>query len=206
MPMDDVRNATGACKPPPQYASLSYASPVIFPFPPWRIVLERRPGTCDLYGSPRVCRDFANGQHFEPEWHVREAIASLLLMCQSRPCNTLDIGMSTGYFTAAMASLGASVVAIERSRDMIDAFEKTKIVNCWADDRVRLVWGAIGIDVEPGATFADRGRDLGRPLSNGWGERSRVHRSVPMVEFGSLVAGKELALIKMDIDSIEARK
>ena len=25
---------------------------------------------------------------------------------------------------------------------MIDAFEKTKAVNCWGDERVELIWGA----------------------------------------------------------------
>ena len=98
-----------ACSPPESAASLAYSAPQTFPFPPWRIVLERTPGTCDLYGSPRICRDFSNGAHFEPEWHVREAIASLLLECHRRPCHAMDIGMSTGYFTAAMASLGACV-------------------------------------------------------------------------------------------------
>ena len=40
-----------ACKAPPADVALTYAAPRYFPFPPFRIALETKPGLCDL-GAP----------------------------------------------------------------------------------------------------------------------------------------------------------
>ena len=73
------RAAASGCEPDPAAYALSYQAPPSWPFPPWRIVLETRPGTCNLYGSPEVCRKFSSGDSYEPKFHVRDAIASVLL-------------------------------------------------------------------------------------------------------------------------------
>ena len=76
-----------------------------------------------------------------------QVIASLLLGCDARPCHSIDIGMSTGYFTAAMASLGSNVTSIERSTDMVAAFRQTSKLNCW-EHRVKLLNAAVGLGVK----------------------------------------------------------
>ena len=94
--------------------------------------METKPGTCDLYRGKKICRDFSAGNHSEPEFIVREVIASFLNGCDGpRDCTALDVGMSTGYFTGMMAAMGARVTSVERSTDMVEAFKDTIKANCW---------------------------------------------------------------------------
>ena len=78
----------GTCRPEPELLELSYPAPRHFPFPPWRIVLETVPRTCNLYGSPRICRDFSSGDHYEPEWMVREVCDALLPSLTAGDCTS----------------------------------------------------------------------------------------------------------------------
>ena len=62
----------------------SYLLPVVYPFRPWRLVMElNAPGSCDLYRKPSFCNLVAAGRLFEPEFHVREVIASTLHGCDA---------------------------------------------------------------------------------------------------------------------------
>ena len=194
-------HSTDVCSPPADALARSYAAPRRFPFPPWRLVLETKPGTCNLYGSRRICHDFSSGDHFEPEFHVREAIASHLLHCNTKPCRALDIGMSTGYMSAMMAALGAHVTSVERQSDMIAAYEETAKVNCWTD-RVSLINALVGYDVSPRATYNDPGRDMGRPLSDGYGDKRQLPK-IPIVDIETLLTNKWFDFVKIDIDSID---
>ena len=77
----------------------SYLLPAYFPFPPSiRLVMERVSGTCDLYSPHRsFCHSVSAGKSFEPEYHVREAIASFLSGCDRRPCAAVDLGANNGW-------------------------------------------------------------------------------------------------------------
>ncbi|CAG9462674.1 unnamed protein product [Pedinophyceae sp. YPF-701] len=56
-----------------------------WPFPPFWLAMETEPGTCNKYSyqGPETCERMAHGLDFEPEWHVREVLASMLLQCSS---------------------------------------------------------------------------------------------------------------------------
>ena len=99
--------------------------PKRFPFPPIRLVMEMRPGTCDLYGKPEFCQLFSQDKHFEPEYHIKEVIASFLDGCHARPCAAVEFGANNGWFTAYMLSLGATVLALEPQADMAQAVSRT---------------------------------------------------------------------------------
>jgi len=139
---------------------------------------------------------------------VRDAIGSILLCCQNvhadqRPCHALDFGMNTGYFTAAMASLGARVVAVEAAPDHVDAFEQTKRVNCW--EHTVEVHNAFLSLLQP--IPKGRMRQSGipmRPLSWDFGEVVNVS-AVPLVDPQKFLfmAGGSWDLIKIDMESID---
>ena len=85
----------------PELFQRAYLLPPHFPYPPIRLVMEREPGKCDLYlPEKRFCRSMEHGNTFEPEYHVREAIASFLDGCHRRRCAAVDLGANNGWFTA----------------------------------------------------------------------------------------------------------
>ena len=99
------------------------------------------PGSCDLYArkASHFCCAIGHGRGgvAEPELHVTEAIASVLINCNrrsaSRPCRALDLGANNGWMSAHMMQLGAHVTAVEPSPDLSRALNETADVNCWAD-------------------------------------------------------------------------
>ena len=95
--------------------------------------MESTPGTCDFYpNNPTFCARFAEDKEFEPEYHVREAIASFLIDCSRRPCFAVDLGANNGWFTSLMLSLGAHVTAVEPQSDFAQAIRETGVLNCWS--------------------------------------------------------------------------
>ena len=177
--------------------------PQFFPFPPWRIVLEEEAGTCDMFGGGNTCIDFSEGRLFEPEYHVREVVASFLYDCCHRECYSIDIGSNIGYFAGAMAALGSSVVAIERQTDLLDSFAGTACINGWSN-RVTALNAWIGIDAKPGEVReVNVNSDLGRPISAGAALTRRQEKILPVLNIKDFVVGKSVDLIKIDIDSIE---
>ena len=98
----------------PDLLARSYAIPRRFPFPAdIRLVMEATAGRCDLYRNTTFCRAFEADEHFEPEYHVREALASFVDGCYQRHCAAIDLGANAGWFAALMLSLGAHVLAVE---------------------------------------------------------------------------------------------
>ena len=53
-------------------------APTTDPEPPVRLVMETRPGTCDLFADHDFCRSFASDRTSDPEPYVREALISFL--------------------------------------------------------------------------------------------------------------------------------
>ena len=128
--------------PASPFYNLSYPLPNWFPFPAGhRMVMETVPGTCDLLwdgGTPAPCAAFGARRSYEPDPHVREAIASVLHGCAH--CACIDVGANIGVMTALMASLGSSVVSVEPQLDLAEALKKTVALNGW-DNRVRVLAG-----------------------------------------------------------------
>jgi FkbM family methyltransferase len=192
------------CKNASSFLQRSYPFPQFFPFPPWRIVLEEEPGTCDMFGGGDTCKIFSEGKQFEPEYHVREVIASFLTGCTFRKCLAVDIGANIGYFAGAMAALGSHVIAIERQTDLIESFEGTVCINGW-QDRAQTLNAWIGINSPKGEQANVPEGDLGRPISGGKALTRRQKPVLPVVNIKDLIAGQNVDFIKIDIDSIEGQ-
>lgn len=186
---------------------LWYFTPDYFPFPRSKIVMERTPGSCDLFwskgtsdGSP--CKRFAERMTYEPDPHVREVIASTVLGCSRKNCTCIDIGANIGYFTVFMASLGCTVDAIEPQIDLAEALIKTAIVNGWSE-RV-FVHGGL-------ASFQKEKRDqksthmFGSAWRMAWDKKINVTWWFPryvMVK-DILLQASPVQLVKVDTDSVD---
>ena len=110
----------------------SYRMPSRFPFPSIRLVMEAEPGTCNLYRDSEFCSRFSSGRDFEPEYHVKEAVASFLTGCHLRACPTIDLGANNGWVSSYMLSLGAPVLSVEPQADFAAALRDSAALNCWA--------------------------------------------------------------------------
>lgn len=111
---------------------LSYPLPVHWPYGPINLVMERNPGTCDLYRDHRFCCELSRDDEHSIERHVRDAIASVLVGCERRSCRAIDLGANNGWMTAYMLSLGAHTIAVEPQADFAAAIEATAHANCWS--------------------------------------------------------------------------
>jgi len=85
------------------------------------------------------------GQHFLINRHVLERIVETATL---EPADTvLEIGPGSGVLTRALAQTGASVVAIERDRAMLDVLDETvgglPHVRIVSGDALRVDWGAL---------------------------------------------------------------
>lgn len=155
-----------------------------------------------MFGGGDTCERFSAGELFEPEYHVREMIASFLYDCRQRSCVAVDIGANIGYFAGAMASLGASVIALERQTDLIESFAATCCLNGWSQT-VQTINAWVGVNSPPGHTMSVPDGDLGRPISAGAALTRRQKKVLPVVNLKDLIGGKTIDLLKIDIDSIE---
>jgi hypothetical protein len=106
----------------------SYTLQARWPFDPFHLIMETQPGTCDLYRLPTQCCMYM-GDYREPEIHVRQALASLLMHCVHRSpdnlCRSVDLGANNGWFTAMMLQLGSRVLSIEPQVDFARAIRET---------------------------------------------------------------------------------
>ena len=196
------------CKPPKALLDRSYAFREHYPIPAFRLVLERAKGTCDLQkiGHPEFCRALANGNFFEPEFHVREVFTSFLAGCGLKDCYSIDLGSNTGYTAAYMAAMGSKVVAVEPQPFLAEALTESAKVNCWD---VEVKNGFITHDDAKKGTSINVGSTV-----NGWRpvcwdvnpsvclRRTGVN-TLPLVGISDLVRGKKVDMVKVDIDSID---
>ena len=122
----------------PSLLNRSYTLEPRWPFDAWHLVMElETPGSCDLYSThARFFCCAVAGKYFEPERHVREAIASFLHGCHRRQCRSVDIGANNGWMTAYMLLLGSHVVSVEPQPDLAAAVKQTAELNCWASRSV----------------------------------------------------------------------
>eukprot|EP00930_Biecheleria_cincta_P092679 TRINITY_DN8268_c0_g2_i3.p1 TRINITY_DN8268_c0_g2~~TRINITY_DN8268_c0_g2_i3.p1 ORF type:complete len:386 (-),score=41.51 TRINITY_DN8268_c0_g2_i3:26-1183(-) len=207
----DEQSALGFCGGK-DLLSRSYLLPSRFPFPPIRLVMEWIPGTCDFYTS-NFCSALEEDRHFEPDYTVREAIASFLDGCHWRVCRTLDLGANNGWMSAYMLSMGAHVLAVEPQPDLVEGLKATIALNCW-ERRGKVLRGFV--DAHPGS----QGQ---RPVSKfHWREGGQLQdNAFPIVDVMPLDkvieaaasmatpedlspgADLEIELVKMDADAPE---
>lgn len=179
----------------------SYLMPKRFPFPPIRLVMEKTPGSCDFYISRNFCKMLEADAHFEPEYHVKEVIASFLVGCHYKECMAIDLGANNGWMTAYMLSLGAHVISAEPQADLAGGVRATVELNCWSSRSK--VFNAF-ISADPGANGTKKDGGL-------WRAGGRVTKStekgnsVPMVPLDEvlLMRGNHIHFIKMDADGPE---
>eukprot|EP00392_Amoebophrya_sp_AT5.2_P011742 g11827.t1 len=122
--------------------------------------METVPGTCNVFLSPHLCREWSEGKAFEFDPHNREAMASVLHDCYYRlfesvsggggehhgPCLVVDVGANIGMFTGLAASLGAYVLAFEPQSDLTNALKKSVLVNKGWRKRVKVFPGFATFD------------------------------------------------------------
>ncbi|CAK0895087.1 unnamed protein product, partial [Prorocentrum cordatum] len=146
----------------------SYLMPKRFPFPPIRLVMETASKTCDFYKDRDFCRAFSEDRNFEPEQHVKSALASFLDGCHSRECAAIDLGGNNGWMSAYMYSLGANpVYTVEPAADLAQALRDTITLNCWKGRGEVITGFAIaGSESLNGALPAWLPKNM--PADNGW--------------------------------------
>jgi FkbM family methyltransferase len=197
-----------------KYANLSYAFPKFFPMPPAKIVLETESRQCDLFGGPQVCLDFSDGLHFEPEYHVREAVLSFLSTCLHRDdCLSIDIGANIGQFSIMMAALGSRVIAVEGQIALATALQRSAEVNCFQDSLV--VHNAyIDLDESKHGLRQYHDGSGGRPIMAGHPASTyhqqneecctKVFGEINTIAWKTLLLqSRNIDFIKIDIDSFE---
>ena len=200
------------CTPPSADLLTTYGAPRYFPFPPFRVVLETKPGSCDL-GAPafegghpttlevrrKHCASFERGGEMMPEPFVVQVIASFLAHCPwaSRSCYALDLGGNLGLHTAYMAALGAEVDVVEPAIDLAATIRSTVRANCWTG-RVRVHNNGItALPAEDGTTIMFKG---GWRLDDRAAKRRRRHQ-MKLVSVQRFLRGKTVDLLKIDIDN-----
>lgn len=197
------------CEAGVELRSRSYQAPRYFPFPPFRVVLESSPRTCDLAAPATssadvraaACASFSRGTLMMPEPFVVQTIASFLAHCKTAgtPCRAVDLGGNLGIHTAYMASLGATVEVVEAQAEMVEAIKATMAANCF-QHRVTVHHAAIS------AVEADEGTTI--DFKGGWqlAQRGTIKRKkqlsvVSVVAVQPLLRGHATDLLKIDIDN-----
>ena len=174
--------------------------------------MESAPGTCDFYpNNPTFCSRFVEDKEFEPEYHVREVIASFLTECSRRPCFTVDLGANNGWFTALMLSLGAHVTAVEPQSDFAQAIRETGVLNCWSSRLVvHNAYAIAGNASETLRAITQGAWRAGSKLSHNHLTRLNAYRAhLPKVHSMSLddvllTAGRDADAERVHVDFIKA--
>ena len=115
----------------------AYRLPARWPFGHMHLVMETRPGLCDLYASTVECCMATNASSGVYERHVDEALGSVLMSCKHRlrsgsPCRSIDLGANNGWISLMMLQMGSAVVAVEPQSDLARAAAESAALNCWA--------------------------------------------------------------------------
>ena len=136
-----TRSQQCACKGCKGHAALAYPLPEYFPLAPLPLVMESRSRECDLCWAapdqhPNPCELLSERRTWNPDPHVREALASALGRCAAAvgTCSMLDLGANLGAFALWGWGLGANVVAVEPDTDLTTAFRRTVELNCAGGD------------------------------------------------------------------------
>ena len=197
---------------------LSYSLPSFFPFPSLPMVMESSPGSCDLCSpradlSPSPCELISSKALYEPDAHVREALASALIHCAiapagALPCHVLDGGGNMGFFSLYAFALGAKVVYVEPQIDLVEAMRATIALNC-ASDQITVIHAALSPSEQPQDSRLHLTLPAFRSCQGVWGAASKQGGAgpggAPFVSVDSLARlQRHWDLVKIDIDSTDS--
>ena len=116
--------------------------------PPIPMVLETKPGACDLF-SPGFCTRFA--QNHYPNAPIDAPLLKMIIeatrgcgarQAYNRPCYAIDVGANIGFVTATLLQQGATVEAYEPQGDLATALRRTVALNGW-ESRAAVTHAAI---------------------------------------------------------------
>ena len=204
-----------SCKHDAELLARSYLVPPRFPFgSSFRLVMENRPQSCDLYDGARVhmpgrqnqsiCQLFSDGVLMQPEVHTRQVVASFLGDCRMRhtPCSAVDIGANNGWVSGMMLALGVtSLTSVEPTRDLASALRDTVRLNCWDRPSVRVLNSAVTLDEQ------QEGKEIN--LRCGWrlyhfSKRYRGKNcTAPLVHVNTVFSQTQYDFVKIDVDGID---
>ena len=196
--------------------------PALWPCPPYQLACP--------FGTPAdVCAAIATGaggRCSEPEQETAEILNALLANIGTAAPDTpplyVDIGCNLGLFAAQAAALGASVECYEPTPFLVGAIRRTlhlgqqhvgsrttgaaarhlHVTHAAVVARLDDPLQPVGASLSFGETFYPCG--VGLAAANAWRARHGVAKwSAPTVEIRRLLLGRDVRLLKIDIDSIE---
>jgi FkbM family methyltransferase len=208
-----TRSKRCACKGCAAHAALAYPLPEYFPLAPLPLVMETRARECDLCWAapdqrPNPCELLSERRVWNPDPHVREALASALGRCAAAAgtCNMLDLGANLGAFALWGWGLGANVVAVEPDTDMTTAFRRTVALNC-AEGDIEVRHAGVTHDPSLAGTLATFPHGGFRQCDSEEMEGSYVRATetpnvdIPLVLVDALLLSRPVwDLVKIDID------
>jgi FkbM family methyltransferase len=159
---------------------------------------------CPKGTGPVSCAKFASAKGlpgcFEPEHQTQEVLNSFLLDCPG--CLYVDIGCNTGYFAAHAAALGAIVECFEPTPNYCEAIVHTAELNSLSD---RIFVHNVGISADEyrrDASFDSAYAPCGFSFWPSPGSQI-IPWKVPLIPIREIVHGRNVTLLKIDIDSHE---
>jgi FkbM family methyltransferase len=177
-------------------------------YPPIPMVLETKPGTCDLF-SKGWCEKFARNQQrlWEHDDPLLEIIRAKLNDCIEKTCYAIDIGGNIGTMSSIMLQQGAHVTTYEPQGDLATAIKNTVTLNHWNDGSVVYHNAVVATPEEAGVTLNFGTRDA----STRWGARPdgehlRNIKAQSAITRQLSFPYKHYTFIKIDTDSDEDEK
>lgn len=169
------------------------------------------PLACPEGTSERVCRNIAGGHYsveaecHEPEPETSEVINSFLTHCGRKRCLYIDIGCNIGYFAAQAFALGSNVECYEPTPMYTDAIRKTRRLNNGTTAAFKVINKAVVVNSTTNGevlTFnhAYRACDIGKEAQELSRTRSPGGWASPVISLHSVLRGKHITLLKIDID------
>ena len=180
--------------------------------------MESEPQSCDLCATradmhPSPCELISSKELYEPDAHVREALASALAECAfapagTPPCLMLDGGGNMGFFSLYAFAMGADVVYVEPQIDLVEAMRATTALNC-AGSHITVLHAALVPATQAEHVRINLTLPGFRSCQGSWGTGSKQSgagpNGVPVISVDELVvAHRHWDLVKLDIDSTDA--
>lgn len=139
----------------------------------------------------------------EPELETEEVLSSFLTGCTNN-CLYVDIGCNLGVFAAQASALGASVECYEPTPFLAACSNETARINSFSDTKVfnaAVVPTEVNLDEK--LTFNTAFLPCGIGVKNMSAAKKEGGWAVPKIPLRRILHGKNVTLLKVDVDSIE---
>jgi FkbM family methyltransferase len=153
-------------------------------------------------GQPSAQQPAPGTRHQKPEIETAEVLNAFLLNCKN--CRFVDIGCNMGLFALQAAALGANVQCYEPMPFYVEAIRLAAAhARLASGQRFDVHHRAVVPKPAPNRSFLSL-TDTYRPCGVAVKDQRHMGRNlVEAVAIGSIVDGRTIALLKVDIDSIE---